>query len=1327
MALCVCVDGSKLSEPGVMSEFWPEEQSEPSSAKIVKPSSSVNIVTTTGSESRGEDPPTVLSSFKPVTSIPPDAQSSIARELGGEMLAHYRLDDYIGVGGMGAVFRATDIRLDRPVALKILPAEQAKDPEIVARFQHEARAAARLDHENIARVFMVGEDRGLHFIAFEFVEGVNVRDLIQQCGPLPPHEVVNYALQITGALMHAVTRGVVHRDIKPSNIIVTLNGRAKLVDMGLARHFERRQDGGLTQSGVTLGTFDYISPEQARDPRTADVRSDVYSLGCTLFHMLTGRPPYPEGTVLQKLLKHQEETPPDARSHNPHVPANLAAVVTRMMAKDPARRFQTPQELLSDLLEIAASMGLKSSNPEGLIWVVEPPRASMTKTTWAIWLTAAAALVVSVIALNFRRDNGLKVAARPTTTREVATTDSVQSTAPSSETNRSPDEKSSNALSQSDTPPESSPQPSPSAVASTPDEPGAGSEPQMIVVNSEQDLRAAVEQAPSGSTIEIGGEYRPQRTHLVDGTAGIRIEGKRLTIKAAPGTRPRWLMAYDEKDIGATDWTMLTLVGSQVELEGIQFELEASSANSQLLAVLSLQSSQATLRRCSFVQTSSQPRGESVRRDGDPLVWVAQLDGGIAIGGQAAIPSKIVASECFFGGGQGGFYLDGPAKIEMTDCTLLGYRSTVLVKSLGFSSKLAAELRLTNVSIFGSGSPIFDLVFARALVHSQGVVYSHEAPTKGVLARIDADSRLDWRGKRNMFHGVRHYLVSRIGSETVPQAERLSDWIEVARDVDDLDSVETDKSPWLITLAEAAERSYDDPIVSDAFRLSSDTGDAAWRPVGSRFVLPWGPLYPATPLDASSRSTKPITVTRTDSPGPNDPGREPTTPESRPDKSSRSEPTTGTGRPGEVASGTKPKLEVNRIMNQPPGDAAGGSTQPGTVENRAPVESGPAVAAQKDILVVDPASSAAFHSLAEACARAEDGAVIEIRHAGKLREGIIELGDRHLTIRAGAGVRPTIEFAVNQADLRGRNPRLFDVRLGSLALRDVDLHMTVDPAVGAESWSLITSRSADVNLENCTVTVDAPLGSSTNVLRLLANDMDDPMTAPAAVVNPPRPQFQVRNCMIVGAGGLVRLQPAVRLRVELENCAIETLDNLLTVAGGMDRVVFGAVNELEIRRSTIRLGRSLVSYEASETRTGLPRLEVNAADNILVGVGPENAPWIRFRSPKPADELRGLLRWKGMNNSYDGVDTFWEIESMVGETEVFAWDQWLKSPARDEIKAERRRLEFAVTSDTSQPWLRTRDHFRLDPSQPSEMASDGSSRGADLSLIPAPPLERERE
>ena len=256
------------------------------------------------------------------------------------------------------MFRARDTKLDRQVALKLLPPDQANDAEIVPRFYQEGRSAARLDHENIARVFSIGQDGPYHYIAFEYIEGVTVRQRVETSGPLPVSEAVHIALQIAQALVHAAERGVVHRDIKPSNIIITPDGRAKLVDMGLARRFERGGDHGLTQSGMTLGTFDYISPEQARDPRDVDVRSDLYSLGCTLFHMLTGRPPFPGGTVLQKLIQHQEEAPPDVRTLNPAVPVELANIIAKLMAKDRDRRYQTPEHLVRDLLGVAGAIGL---------------------------------------------------------------------------------------------------------------------------------------------------------------------------------------------------------------------------------------------------------------------------------------------------------------------------------------------------------------------------------------------------------------------------------------------------------------------------------------------------------------------------------------------------------------------------------------------------------------------------------------------------------------------------------------------------------------------------------------------------------------------------------------------------------------------------------------------------------------------------------------------------------------------------------------------------------------------------------------------------------
>jgi serine/threonine protein kinase len=352
----------------------------------------------------------VLSSFLPE---PPASESEETTALltpeifssgaipAGTMLGHFIINSFIGGGGMGRVYLATDTALDRKVAVKVLPRQRANDSATVARFMNEAKSAARLNHEHIAQVYFAGEQSGIPYIAFEYVEGTNVRSMVDDYDAFPLPQALNYLIQISHALAHAADHGVVHRDVKPSNILITREGRAKLIDMGLARLLdpsESKED--LTASGVTLGTFDYISPEQARDPRSADIRSDIYSLGCTFFFMLSGRPPFPEGTVLQKLLQHQGDEPPDVRAFQPNIPAEVALLIQKMMAKDPRQRFQTPATLIESLVNVAKMLGLQPTGPGKLIWVMTPPSRTSLLLKHVPWLAAVICLIVTVCLLS---------------------------------------------------------------------------------------------------------------------------------------------------------------------------------------------------------------------------------------------------------------------------------------------------------------------------------------------------------------------------------------------------------------------------------------------------------------------------------------------------------------------------------------------------------------------------------------------------------------------------------------------------------------------------------------------------------------------------------------------------------------------------------------------------------------------------------------------------------------------------------------------------------------------------------------------------------------
>ena len=262
----------------------------------------------------------------------------------------YEILERLGAGGMGTVFKARHRLMDRIVALKVMNPQLLADPVAVGRFQREVKAAAQLAHPHIVTAYDAEQVGGLHFLAMEFVEGQTLAEVVDERGPLPVHQACEYVRQAALGLQYAHQRGMVHRDIKPQNLVLTPTGEVKVFDFGLARFVsESGEPGEGSSSGRMLGSPDYMAPEQAKDAHSADIRADIYSLGCTLYHLLTGLPPFPGRSAVEKLSAHLEKTPLEISKLRLDISAGLQSIVDRMLAKDPRQRFQTPGEVAEAL------------------------------------------------------------------------------------------------------------------------------------------------------------------------------------------------------------------------------------------------------------------------------------------------------------------------------------------------------------------------------------------------------------------------------------------------------------------------------------------------------------------------------------------------------------------------------------------------------------------------------------------------------------------------------------------------------------------------------------------------------------------------------------------------------------------------------------------------------------------------------------------------------------------------------------------------------------------------------------------------------------------
>jgi serine/threonine protein kinase len=751
-----------------------------------------------------------------------------ADNVAGITIGHFTIQKRIGVGGMGSVFLASDERLKRDVALKVLAPSLALDTTSVQRFQNEAQAAARLDHHNIARVFYSGEEFGLHYIAYEYVPGQNLRDVIRAKGWLEPPEAVNYAIQLTAALHHSSTAGVIHRDIKPSNVLITPFGRAKLVDLGLARKTSIESSFELTIPGTTLGTFDYISPEQARDPHSVDVRSDIYSLGCTMYHMLTGQPPYPEGTVLQKLLDHQDKDPPDPAKMNRRISPMLSHVVRKMMASVPARRYASPADLLRDLLLVARSLGAGAVPIDGQVWLTatrfKPPfwqsNFGWVATTCALCLLVAGVQYYPTLSRSQYRSQDV----RPASESFEADNQSPQITAtedipkkndpdPQARPRTSPEaslvEQSKYfANSKNETAPPARNNtfiPTPLTEFSEASDPVTPLEKvgpiaadpvpaiQIVKGKSYPTLEAAcTEAAENGSIIEL--RYNGLRT----AERPIRLPNKNITIRAVEGYRPAILFAPGEFANDGAQPHMITVAGGMLELINVDLIMTIPNrAESQRWAMFSLERPEKVqLKGVTVTMTNPFNKEACVFEQRAPMGQ--GIDGtSLRKNGMPVVPPELLVTESFVRGAGDFIVLRDPvpARFEVKD-SVIGVDGNLVqlklvMESLGMERE-SISLELEHVTcllgqsllaVEGMGSlteklpPIF--IDARNNVISCGPSRPLIS-MRGLAEFMDFQQSFSWKGDLNFYNNIETFLEiatsQLVGNQNLDYAQWKSFW-----------------------------------------------------------------------------------------------------------------------------------------------------------------------------------------------------------------------------------------------------------------------------------------------------------------------------------------------------------------------------------------------------------------------------------------------------------------------------------------------------------------------------------------------------------------------
>ena len=1233
------------------------------------------------------DPPTVRTGSGS-TGSGPAAGSSFNRaalpEAGpmprpGDRLGVFALEAAIGAGGMGAVFRAHDDQLDRTIALKVLPPEHARDPEAVRRFYQEGRAAARLDQENIARVYTIGQAGPHHYIAFEFIEGSTLRQRVEAGGVLPVADAINYTLQIASALVHAAERGVVHRDVKPSNIIVTPQGRAKLVDMGLARRFERGGDAGLTQTGMTLGTFDYISPEQARDPRDVDVRSDLYSLGCTLYYVLAGRPPFPDGTVLQKLIQHQEEPPPDVRAANAAVPADLAAIVMKLMAKDRDRRYQTPEQLVRDLLLVAGAHNIRSVSPEGLVWMdAAPPPAWERHLVWGIPALAFAA-IVAFLAWGGPAPEPAGPSAFPA---EVAPIAPRVTKAPPP-------------------PAPAAPAPRVGAPGSAPAEPPGRTPARDVIVRSTDDLTRLLADAGPGTTLLLAddGPYdlRPGPSPLAP---------RDVTLRAGVGVQPVVRLARDAEG-SRTAPALLDLRGGRLAVDGLEFQVDSDDRDAPLAAVRA-EGSELSLARCTFRRVGTHPgRGQT---SGLHLRATGKES-------DAKGPGEVVVDSCHFDAGQFAIVAEGPVDLTVRDATIAAARLAAISTENRDPSGRPATLRIGRASALLGVGPFLRALGVPPVVHLVDSAIAPAGDSEGVLVVADDPARLAWQGRDNLYGRIGVFLQADRGADPgFAPIRSFEAWADDPSSVREAGSLATAARVWAEpdpSLLLAATNP------SLAFRLAP--ARAAIGRVGARRGPLGALIVSARPASGAGFAEKaePAESPRVEAPaiGAIAKADLPATPANPPPPKPNAEATPAADPaeppPMPMKVGENPD-DIPEMPVMPPMPAADADPAP---RPAVPRPAAPAVVAPREAdakLIRTPAQLVG--ALGQADGRGE---TLRLASDADLEMSSCQLkGTGSWTLQAEPGkTRPRIRFRPRAGEVRAPGSWLAWLTLisGSLHVEGIDLILPREDAPRSGGWAAFAvAAGTDLSMSNCTVTIEGSEAKSAVVVAppVEGKGFDDVEPEPLTTT------VRLKDSLFRAGGDLVDVAGDRRIDLQIDDAIVATTGRLLH-GHGRARGLPAEPLKATLRRLAARVEGGLVLLEGTADDPELPSTEVVARDSVFTTDG-KDTPLIQVDGPDDAEALRDRVRWDGHGVAYHRIAHYRRDQSLRPGMLPTSFDReaWDLAVGRRESAPIHGDAIFAAQWPSRRPaWDARPDDLRLRLDGP---AARGGA-GPDPSLIPAPP------